>query len=643
MAEFKLKRKWVVTLGFLCFILFCSAQEQNVYDGAYSIGDYVGNAKFEYKLQNEDTLFNGTFEFDNTLEKEAGLTEKPIIITGYFKNNRPDGKWSFEFGNFSRSDEKKLVNYQYVIEINGIQKKIDFNLNEGKPSGKWSINIDSLKNSKVTKTLFKSVFDYKNGIPQKSFRIENDDAFMVGRLLRNAVAHDVWSVYTKDGIGEIESWQFNQGQLEKIVVKIDDEVKQLPIYYGNPEDLTTVNLDKHYLDIIELQIQQQDTSHVFDHGMSTLLKKDDENYDLVLHFFENLGRPLSVEGFKVVVPVFPLTTEQKAKMELIKKAYQKSDTTVQGILEDSQLNILKLSDPETAYLYNVASTIDRDYLKSIGKLVSYQDQDVLRHITRQKVIEALWPQGFPEQIMKIKDSLTAERIYVLEKSFYDFSQQNLNGVLQLAEFTTEVSLKLKSQLDEILSSNQREAAFVQQEKQLVTSVNSLKAHIDSLKNDAPKDIKTTLEQLKGFTNKKLSEYSKMEENFEKLKYSQELLTCFESAENLANAINNIPEQQSIINKAYQDQVWNPFTATIMDEDIKKRITRAYEKQVLPYYLNEIAKHLTCEKIPEITKNLRKLNDRMLALRDEDTKKLERKLRRTEDPKTILKLFELSDE
>ena len=86
---------------------------------------------------------------------------------------------------------------------------------------------------------------------------------MVGRLLRNGIAHDVWSLYTKQGIGELENWHFTDGQLKKINLLINDDNKQISLNYGKPIDTATIDLDTHYLGIMELRLQQQDTSQQF--------------------------------------------------------------------------------------------------------------------------------------------------------------------------------------------------------------------------------------------------------------------------------------------------------------------------------------------------------------------------------------------
>ena len=68
-------------------------------------------------------------------------------------------------------------------------------------------------------------------------------------------------------------------------------------------------------------------------------------------------------------------------------------------------------------------------------------------------------------------------------------------------------------------------------------------------------------------------------------------------------VRDIPKKTKEINEAYVNQVWNPFTATLMDEDIKKRITKAYIKQVIPYYLNEINENLSCANASKISEGI----------------------------------------
>ena len=76
----------------------------------------------------------------------------------------------------------------------------------------------------------------------------------------------------------------------------------------------------------------------------------------------------------------------------------------------------------------------------------------------------------------------------------------------------------------------------------------------------------------------------------------------------------------------------------MDEEVKKRITLAYRKVLAPYFTEQIASGLTCNTAAELAYQMESTHQRMLRLREEDTSKLERKLRKEQDPKVVMRLF-----
>ena len=82
-----------------------------------------------------------------------------------------------------------------------------------------------------------------------------------------------------------------------------------------------------------------------------------------------------------------------------------------------------------------------------------------------------------------------------------------------------------------------------------------------------------------------------------------------------------------IKVAYTDQVWNPFTATVMSEQVKRHITGAYRDILVPYLFYELNNALSCNNTPQLISLLENTHKRMLELREEDTGKLERKLKR----------------
>jgi glutamyl-tRNA reductase len=88
-------------------------------------------------------------------------------------------------------------------------------------------------------------------------------------------------------------------------------------------------------------------------------------------------------------------------------------------------------------------------------------------------------------------------------------------------------------------------------------------------------------------------------------------------------------------------VWNPFTATIMSDQIKGRLTEAYDGLLIPSILTRIKTGLACAQVAEVHSILDQLYAKMKTLRKQNTSKLERKLRRENDPNTALELFGIS--
>ena len=107
---------------------------------------------------------------------------------------------------------------------------------------------------------------------------------------------------------------------------------------------------------------------------------------------------------------------------------------------------------------------------------------------------------------------------------------------------------------------------------------------------------------------------------------------------LTTTVSLTTKRQKEIKALYIDAVWNPFTSTVMNEDVKPRIITAYKNVLIPYLLDEVEHNLSCKKVSQLSKLYNGVYDRMLELREEETNKLERKLRKEKDPIVVLDLF-----
>jgi glutamyl-tRNA reductase len=78
----------------------------------------------------------------------------------------------------------------------------------------------------------------------------------------------------------------------------------------------------------------------------------------------------------------------------------------------------------------------------------------------------------------------------------------------------------------------------------------------------------------------------------------------------------------------------------MSEQVKRKVVSAYNKVLIPFIIEEVNENLSCKSTSELNILLSQLYQRMVTLREEDTDKLERKLRKEDDPETVIRLLEL---
>ncbi|PRP68139.1 hypothetical protein BST86_14090 [Nonlabens agnitus] len=609
---------------------------QKRFDGPYQIQNVKGIATFNYVVQEGDTLKTGDFTFTN--EQQTDL--KPVRIKGQFKDNKPSGSWEYSYGEFVPLDRQELVGLSYVTKLDGFKKSINGNYENGLPEGSWIIAIDSVKNSEIAGNHYRSEITYENGVPQRSFRIDVPDQFMIGRLLRDGRAHDTWTLFSKDGISEDENWTFANGLLTELNIKTSDSKdKQFYFDYNETNKMVTIPLDRHYLDIMELRLQRRDTVHFFDHGLSTLLKQNSTYLHEIEGQMQDIGAAVKLATGTVKVPLYELTNKERKTLDRIAAIYDKSRDAAVSIRTNSQLNLARLTDQQTALLYNAIVTIDTTNLKTLGKLSRLHGEEVTQHILRKELINGLWPLGLPDTTIKTIDTANVQQVYRhnISSSYnrFDFA---LDDVEELARFSYEVIKEIQGQLNVKTTAIKRKPLYLSEEDKLVAESTVFKEMIDSLATIQREDIAKTLRAMQKNTEKQLTQYVKMPENDEKLNRAKQLTACINNKKLLINTLVNIPNRQEALKKKYTEDVYVIFTATFMEEQVKKRITKAYEDYLLPYLLQQVQDGLECGSYQEWIEQYETLNSKLTTLRDEDTQRLERRLKREEDPQEILKLL-----
>jgi len=639
-----LTKKIIVSVALLlAFSLSVLGQDILEYGGQYKIGQYVGDASFNFSINQGDTILKGPFRMKHAnISKLLSNQDNQFLFVGGFDNGIPSGPWKFQFGNFQFADQTEVASHQYRVKVNGVEHNAFGRLVGGRPDGEWVQLVQRIKESEVEEDLFKSILQFSNGIPRQSFRIEGKEAMLIGRFLRDGLAHDVWELYSFDAQGAAESWHFSDGWLKKIIINRDGETEVFQAYTDKPDNQHVINLDTRYLEVVKSkQRLTVDIPVELEGDMLTLLAENFKYYSKIDNILSSFGEARFMPAFKVKAAHYPLGEEELELLSGIKAAYLKTRAISNRLLKSSQLKILKLADQEVLNMLLVTSEFDEKHLAFLEQIVEYQERDILAYLPRDGLLKRIW-EGDP-----IAKTLT---IYTEEKdSSFTFTGPNANsynlnaagvyGVHQLAEYTYSSIDSIRRVLNRKLKIEERQQELLILEEELIKEMNALDSLTDSLSNES--STKEVLTRLKQSAKGELSKYSKKEDSDTKPNEARELIQCFEEMQILTLSIAKVPDRWLEIKKTYTDQVWNPFTSTVMEEELKKRITDAYKEILIPHLLNQVQVESLCEQTQELTSLLDASYQRMLELRQEDTDRLERKLKREKNPEDILQLFGIS--
>ncbi len=621
--------------------------QENTYRGPMRIAGYEGEAVFQYRIVEDDTLRNGPFRIQKSdLQSLLQNEDTSFLFSGDFKDNTPEGAWKLRFGSFTSGNGSEVVDYQYRVLVNGVQEEASGLVSEGRPNGTWNILVNQIENSEITGTSFKSKIDFQNGVPKGSFQIEDTQSTLVGRFLRNGLAHDQWALYGGGDTEIEEDWYFKDGILERVETKNEGKITEWRLNYDEKADFKTVKLGEGYLQALRFQASSKDSLSFLKGSLPKLLVQNTSFYHKLDTIFTEIGTTAFYPEWKVKLPYYPLDSLEKAHLQNIRSQVSEAKSISDILLNSSQLNLLKLSDEEAAYGYAVVQTISEEWLQPLYTLLSYEDLGVLDYIQRSKLMADIWPTGTPSTTIDLQASLedgATDRTFSLPNAEqFTWQGNDLQASSQVAQYALQGLQVIERQLGVKLGKQQSQQELLILEERLIRLNDSLQSYIDSVGNKLPKSHLKALRSVSALAEKQLSAYASVPETSEKPTMARELVGCFKELNRLGRAVGTLPQQSDSIQKRYVDGVWNPFVAVVMEEQLKKRITSAYQKVLVPYFLNQTQTSLSCETAADIQQRMEQTYRRMLALRDEDTKRLERKLRKEDDPETVLELFNLEN-
>ena len=623
--------------------------QQNLikYKGSYTLNQYKGIAQYSYFIEDNDTLKDGVFSFlASDLNELIQRTDRSLSVSGNFNHSIPNGQWKFEISELTahQLQGNRINNNHYQVKVDGRAHIAFGKLENGLLQGKWVHLEKYVHGSEFEELKFKSSIEYSNGVPFKNFKMENDSSILMGFLLRNGLANDSWEMFSKTHPEKYERWYFKNGVLDRIQHNSVGDNLLINVFNEGIKNPVSINLDQHYLDIVKLHLQLiNKTKAELKTEVLDLLYQNSENYKKVDTILSAISAYHISSNFKVLVPNYALNKTELELLDSIKTRYKYTKNLLSSHLNSSQLNLLKLADDEVACHLKALEILSKKPLTLIGAVVNAHENNVLSHVERENLLPQL--AHFYDCNTKTIEVASAKSKSVKQYSLpnneeYDFKSDGLLGLYNFAKFTESLAVDIDKKLNLKQDLNNKEQELIELEESLFEAVSGLNQYTDSLKGKSPKEVAQALKRINEFANQELSKYSALKEDKSKVKKATSLQQCIDRLLKLSLTVYKVTAQQEEIEQLYTDSVWNPFISVVMREEVKLRLKSAYKNVLIPFLLDEVNNHLECDKVNIINALYVGVYNRMLELREEETYRLERKLRREKDPLKVLDLLSI---
>ena len=626
------------------------AQSSLRFKGPIQLGEYAGSADYHYRIVNGDTLLMGPFSLQS-LRLDELLTKGNHFysIEGFYLNDQPDSTWQFRLGDLKVAQGTEWIDYHFNVKLTGTQHTAMAPLLKGNPHGLWTHTVESIERSTVQQTLFKSSIELNQGVPQGIFRVKQKGANLLGRFSRDGRAHDSWVLNDDAAADKMETWTFVQGRLQQIELMGPKGRATIPVYPEKISPSTYVNLDARFFKILEVQRRFDSADYADRGGMLPKMIAAHAGYmQAIGHAFEQFSQfsqPVSPPEFRVEVAHYPLNSQEWEYVDIIQTHLQKIDKVSQSLQGNTRLNILKHSDEEMLFLLSTVKEIVENYLIPARNVSDYASVDALDFCPREYLTmqSAYTADSYTQIPVRYKDS-TGVKTRTFTGPKRDMETEANTELAYLARLTTYAWAcvdSIERNLTGNLKQQELQLELEEIEKRLLAQSQQLADVIDTARNQLPEPYTSNLGAIQETVNIALRAYALEDDLTVKPEHARQLIGCMEGMEELVGSLKKLPDRWEKIQQLYTEQVWNPFTATTMKDQVKERIPQAYNQLLIPSILNRMATELTCRDTQEVRMLLDMLYERMQQLRIQNTSKLERKLKNEDDPNVVMDLFEIS--
>jgi hypothetical protein len=643
-------KNYLFLLIFTCWVNLLFAQE--VYSGEYTLKNgYSGHSTHEYKFVQQKKVLHGpfTFQSDSSYSFEDEDILQSRIFKGNYRDGIPNGLWQILESELQKSGDAIYDGENIVYQVRGNQKKWSIPYQNGETSGRIDYHHLTIENGQVKDTLFSASasvsenqmfgeitsYDKRNhltfysneqGFFDQTYTFTSNSKFKDTRLFDNGFIrqHQIAIKGQEIQLQYIDFLHQNE-DLATVQFTCQDELYKTLSYFARKELYNIHNkaYEKDWL---------MEEKSFLDQSLSRLIQVNDEGIWNYLDGAQTVSSP--VMQLKRV----ELDSQQKASLDSIQYTILALQKGLDYYLKDAQVEFNRYMSDSAAYHYAAFEEIQR-FLSTSMELHRFINSERLSFIDFRHAIHLLFkPYTFQSTILyDYNDKEHKKTIATPEKFDYtDFNLRRYNTYLSEVYALFET---LDKSIRKAVEQNIQNLSIAEKEQKLIRYKDTI---VDLFR---PENTKMNEfhrkygERISAFISTDIKRYAALPVS-ERILEIDNRLTCYENHLLAYNELEKLETRVIQLKELYTRTIWNAFTFTEMDEIVKERVYNAYRNILLDFVLENMFSAPSCGNLEGKLDNFARIYRRMLVLRDQDTKEIERKLKRINNPAMILEILEI---
>ncbi|WP_143156018.1 hypothetical protein [Cyclobacterium lianum] len=621
-------------------------QSQQVYDGDYEFKGRQGQATFEFSEDNDGKLIlDGFFRFRLTeIDSLDQTLLKKFQVSGEYQQNKKEGNWRFD-SEIHRISLDDVIDFEVIASLESEDIEVNATYRNGIREGNWRFDERTFVQGELAPKATANSIKFSDGYIVDDIyfrRFEGDfTQFIRGEINDRGFMDGEWSlVYLKDSllISEVRNYEngFLLG-LTKRNLKSNERIEEA-IFYSTIEKLNQANEGENE----GFEIAERKFGLVFNDGYrpsSPHLKIQVDGNEFIDEFISKLlqfDEAVDEDGKILTYPFFTkrfefeYESETEESLREIPKIYSELEELVTRTSEMNSLSLnkdksdslsfayryfqdRKLKIEQMAYFLDLIESGDIKYFdlnNFTGRGIEFMSPiDLITYEYQGDTLRRMIPRV-----------VSVEGNEAFFKSFENYLREELS-----------IASRLGSYVDDQLYSIEVDNTLMALEAKILEE----KTRVDSLYLGQETGSEEEQEMFEAiFANFLKESFADFSEQYAE---AEDFAIKTEKGELMLDLLNELtirlPELSAIypaneeIDELYKEETFNPFTYTRYDVRAKERLYESGAVKLFEHYLEALKDESDYTQIKDHISKIQKLQERMIQLRDADTKGLERRLGR----------------